>query len=494
METIHLKTVDPLSQDLLKSAFQRGIKLNWDRYEKLQPQDGFLRVGLSCPYGCLQGPCRIDPLGRGPDRGLCGLDRDRMVAALLLRLTLNGVLEAMDDGAMGSRKTAGISLSPPLDKIFSKAAKNLGGEKVSIEEVSRSAFYLSRPMESPEVLILQAMRLGAMALGLLEKPKSPKGSPGSLSFKVGYGLLAQKKFLIGVCGRPLAKLLETVQKEASRSFQDGGDLVSLGDWIAFKDSLLPCVCSSGEAELVLSSGKIDLLIAGPGTDPSMIELSRSLNIPLISTQGPKEAVDIVRRTREKAGAGSKPSFAPDPHLIEETEVIVSADQLGATWKKEASGKVALLGGADHLQQSLGWIPGEVAFSLRGKKYGVASWGDAALWMMKRGLASSKQTSPVRILDEGEGPLLAVKALAGSGRLKELRGVCFTGLKSCRDLGVALGLAALGIRVCVAVPLPLWGSEGVRKLLEEKLAAQGGSLTHFDHPAHAQEIVDWFLKN
>ena len=183
MDTIHLKTVDPLSQDLLKSAFQRGIKLNWDRYEKLQPQDGFLRVGLSCPYGCLQGPCRIDPLGRGPDRGLCGLDRDRMVAALLLRLTLNGVLEAMNEGAMGSRKTAGISLSPPLDKIFSKAVKNLGGEKLSIEEVSRSAFYLNRPMESPEALILQALRLGAMALGLLEKPKSPKGSPGSLSLQ-----------------------------------------------------------------------------------------------------------------------------------------------------------------------------------------------------------------------------------------------------------------------------------------------------------------------
>ncbi len=494
MDTIHLKTVDPLSQDLLKSAFQRGIKLNWDRYEKLQPQDGFLRVGLSCPYGCLQGPCRIDPLGRGPDRGLCGLDRDQMVAALVLRLTLNGVLEAMKDGAMGSRKNAWISLSPPLDKIFSKAVKNLGGEKLSIEEVSRSAFYLNRPMESPEALILQALRLGALALGLLEKPKSPKGSPGSLTLKVGYGLLAQKQFLIGVCGRPSARLLETIQKEVSRNLQDGGRLVSLGDWIAFQGSLLPCVCSSGEAELVMSSGKIDLLIAGPGTDPSMVELCRSLNIPLISTQGPKEAVDIVRRAGEKPGAESKPPFTPDPRLVEETEVIASADQLGTTWKKEASGKVALLGGADHFQQSFGWIPGEVAFSLRGKKYGVAGWGDAALWMMKRGLASPKQTSPVRILDDGEGPLVAVKALARSGRLKDLKGICFTGLKSCRDLGVALGLASLGIRVCVAVPLPLWGSEGVRKLLEEKVAAQGGSFTHFDHPAHAQEILDWFLKN
>ena len=493
MDTIHLKTVDPLSQELLKSAYHQGTKLNWDRYEKLQPQDGFLRVGLSCPYGCLQGPCRIDPFGRGPDRGLCGLDRDQMVAALLLRLTLNGALEAMNDEAAGPRKTAGISLSLPLDKIFSKAIKNLVREKLSVEEVFRSASSLNRPMESPEALILQALRLGVLTLGLLEKRKSPKDSPKNLALKVGYGLLAQKQTLIGVCGQPPARFLETIQKEVSRKFKDGGQLVSLGDWITFKSSFLPCVCSSGEAELVMSSGKIHLLVAGPGTDSSMVELCRSLNIPLISTQDPKVATDIVRRAKENAGAGSQPSFTPDPCLIEETEVITSFDQLGGTWKKGASGKVALLGGADHLQHSLGWIPGEVALSLRGKKYEVAGWGDAALWMIKRGLASPKQTPPVRILDDREGPMLAIKALAGSGRLKDLKGVCFTGLKSCRDLAVALGLATLGVRVCVAVPLPLWGSEGVRKLLEENLSAQGGSLTHFDHPAQAQEILDWFLE-
>jgi hypothetical protein len=285
-----------------------------------------------------------------------------------------------------------------------------------------------------------------------------------------------------------------MQKELSRDFGDNGKLVSLGDWIAFKESLLPCVCSSGEAELAVSSGKVHLLIAGPGADPSLLELCRSLNIPVISTEDSKGAVNIFRQARERAGAGSQPSFTPDPNLTEEAEVIVSFDQLARLWKKEASSKVALIGGADQLQHSLGWIPGELAFSLRGKKYGVAGWGDAALWMMKRGLASSEQTSPVRILDDREGPMLAVKSLAASGRLKDLKGVCFTGLKSCRDLAVALGLAALGVRVCVAVPLPLWGSEAVRKLLEEKLADQGGSLTYFDHPAHAQEILDWFLKN
>jgi len=494
MDTIHLKTVDPLSQDLLKSAFQRGIKLNWDRYEKLQPQDGFLRVGLSCPYGCLQGPCRIDPFGRGPDRGLCGLDRDQMVASLLLRLTLNGVLEAMNDRAPGSKRAVGISLSPLLDKIFSKAIKRLGREKLLVEEISRSAFYLNRPMESPEGLTLQALRLGILTLGLMEKPKSPKGSAGSLSLEVGYGLLAQKQFLIGVCGRPSARSLETLLREVSRDFREDGKLVSLGDWIWFKEGLLPCVCSSGEAELVMSSGKVDLLIAGPGADSSLLELCRTLSIPVISTEDSKQAADMVHQARKRARVGLQSPFIPDPNLIEEAEVIVSFDQLAKLWKKEASGKVALIGGADQLQHSLGWIPGELALSLRGEKYGVAGWGDAALWMMKRGLASSKQTPPVRILDDREGPMLAVKSLAGSGRLKDLKGVCFTGLKSCRDLAVALGLATLGVRVCVAAPLPLWGSERVRNLLEEKLAAQGGSLTHFDHPAHAQEILDWFLKN
>jgi len=493
MDTIHLKTVDPLSQDLLKSAFQRGIKLNWDRYERLQPQDGFLRVGLSCPYGCLQGPCRIDPFGRGPDRGLCGLDRDQMVAALLLRVTLNGVLEAMNDGAMGSKMTAGISLSPPLDKIFSKAINRLGGEKLSIEEVSRSAFYLNRPMESPGALILQALRLGALALGLVEKPKSPKGSPGTLSLKVGYGLLAQKQFLVGVCGRPSAKFLETIQREVPRNFEDGGDLVSLGDWIAFKDRLLPCVCSSGEAELVVSSGRIHLLIAGPGTDPSIVELCRSLNIPLISSQDPKKATKIIRQASQKAEVTSGLSFSPSPSLVEETGVIMAPQHLEEPFTKKAANGLALLGGADHLQQSLGWIPAEVGSALHAEGYGVASWGDAALWIIKKGLASPKYKLPVRILDDRQGPILALKALAGSGRLKHLKGICFAGLKSCQDLAIALGLASLGLRVCVAIPLPLWGSEKVRNLLEEKLAIQGGSLTHFDHPAQAQEILDWFTK-
>jgi hypothetical protein len=115
-------------------------------------------------------------------------------------------------------------------------------------------------------------------------------------------------------------------------------------------------------------------------------------------------------------------------------------------------------------------------------------------MVKKGLASGKNNRPVQILDGGKGPVLALKALAASGRLKDVKGIFYTGVKSCQDLAVALGLAVLSLRVGTAVPLPLWGSEKVRNLLQEKLAAMGGSLTHFDHPAQAEEILDWFLKN
>ena len=492
MDTIHLKTVDPLSQELLKSASQRGIKLNWDRYERLQPQDGFLRVGLSCPYGCMQGPCRIDPFGRGPDRGLCGLDRDRMVAALLLRMVVNGTLEAMQEMA-GPAKTAAISPPPVLDKIFSSAIKKLGGQKLLFEEVSRSASYLARPMEPPEGLILQALRLGIMSLGLPEKRKSPKTSDRILSVQVGYGLLSQKGFLVGICGKPSPGNLEAVRKEALRNFPGGGRFISLDHWIPLDSGFLPFACTSGEAELVVSSGNIHLLIAGPGTDPSMVELCQRLNVPLISSEDPKKAAKIVRQASQKAEVASGSSFSPDASLIEETGVMMAPRHWEGSFTKKTASRLALLGGADYVQQSLGWIPTEVGSALQTEGFGVAAWGDAALWMIKRGLSSPRHKLPVRILDDRLGPMVALKALAGSGRLKQLKGICFSGLKTCRDLAMALGLAALGLRVCVAVPLPLWGSEKVRAVLEKDLAMQGGSLTHFDHPAQAQEILDWFMK-
>ena len=146
METIHFKTVDPVSQDLLRGAAQKGLSLNWERYEKQQPQDGFLRLGLSCPYGCMQGPCRIDPYGRGAQRGICGMDRDTMAAAFLLRLALQGVLEM---GSASAAKGDRIVWPASLDKKASAALKKFGNRSRSPRRRSPRAPRCSRGPAPP---------------------------------------------------------------------------------------------------------------------------------------------------------------------------------------------------------------------------------------------------------------------------------------------------------------------------------------------------------
>ena len=208
METIHLKTVDPVSQDLLRLAVKRGISLNWERYEKLQPQDGFLRLGLSCPYGCMQGPCRIDPFGRGAASGICGIDRDTMVAAMLLRLCLQGVMAALNKFSSAG-KISEVVFSSALNPLAAKTLSNFDNPRLSTAEVISSTFLLQRPLESAEKLIEQALRLGLLTLGIMEEDLD-SGDSASLLCQAGYGLVAGNRLTIALAGHPNRNFLESL--------------------------------------------------------------------------------------------------------------------------------------------------------------------------------------------------------------------------------------------------------------------------------------------
>ncbi len=54
-------------------------------------------MGLSCRI-CIMGPCRIDPFGDGPQRGVCGADADIMVARNLGRMIAAGAASHSDHG------------------------------------------------------------------------------------------------------------------------------------------------------------------------------------------------------------------------------------------------------------------------------------------------------------------------------------------------------------------------------------------------------------
>lgn len=89
------RSIDPASQEMLALASRAGLETAWDRLEMQQPQCGFGELGLCC-RNCNMGPCRIDPFGEGPQRGVCGATAEIIVARNLLRSIAAGAAAHSD--------------------------------------------------------------------------------------------------------------------------------------------------------------------------------------------------------------------------------------------------------------------------------------------------------------------------------------------------------------------------------------------------------------
>ena len=88
---------DPAAQEMLARMAEAGIETAWDRLEAQEPQCGFGQLGLCCRI-CNMGPCRIDPFGEGPQRGVCGADADTIIARNFLRAVAAGTSAHSDHG------------------------------------------------------------------------------------------------------------------------------------------------------------------------------------------------------------------------------------------------------------------------------------------------------------------------------------------------------------------------------------------------------------
>lgn len=83
------RSVDPAAQYMLKKAHEANIETAWDRFDAMKDQCSFGLLGLCCRI-CMMGPCRIDPFGEGPSKGICGISPDAMVARNLIRMIAVG--------------------------------------------------------------------------------------------------------------------------------------------------------------------------------------------------------------------------------------------------------------------------------------------------------------------------------------------------------------------------------------------------------------------
>ncbi len=91
------KSVDQATLKMVKKAAADGRDLVWDRLAAQQPQCGFGLLGICC-RNCNMGPCRINPFGDPPQKGVCGADADTIVARNVLRAIAAGAASHSDHG------------------------------------------------------------------------------------------------------------------------------------------------------------------------------------------------------------------------------------------------------------------------------------------------------------------------------------------------------------------------------------------------------------
>jgi carbon-monoxide dehydrogenase catalytic subunit len=117
------KSIHPDTWAMLEIAHKEGIETVWDRLAKQQPQCGYCNLGTSCRI-CAMGPCRVDPFGEGPQKGVCGADADIIVARNLARTIAAGASSHSDHGRdiletfhrVGEGKTDSYKITDP-DKL-----------------------------------------------------------------------------------------------------------------------------------------------------------------------------------------------------------------------------------------------------------------------------------------------------------------------------------------------------------------------------------------
>ncbi|NJE54243.1 anaerobic carbon-monoxide dehydrogenase catalytic subunit [Thermococcus sp. 21S9] len=90
-------SMDKATEEMFRRARELRIETVWDRLEKQQPQCGYGLLGLCC-QNCMMGPCRINPFGGEPKKGVCGATADTIVARNFLRMVAAGAAAHSDHG------------------------------------------------------------------------------------------------------------------------------------------------------------------------------------------------------------------------------------------------------------------------------------------------------------------------------------------------------------------------------------------------------------
>ncbi len=130
---------------MMDIAHREGIETVWDRLARQEPQCGYCQLGTSCRI-CTMGPCRVDPFGDGPQKGVCGADADIIVARNLARMVAAGASSHGDHGRdilealhlVGEGKTDVYKISDPAKLRRLAAEYGIVADGKSDQEVAKA--------------------------------------------------------------------------------------------------------------------------------------------------------------------------------------------------------------------------------------------------------------------------------------------------------------------------------------------------------------------
>jgi len=112
---------------------KQSFETVWDRSEGQKPRCGFGEQGLCC-HICYMGPCRINPKGKKPQKGVCGATAEVIVARNFARMIAGGAAAHSDHGREVAKTLLSAAKSPEIGysirdtNKLNKVARALGVE------------------------------------------------------------------------------------------------------------------------------------------------------------------------------------------------------------------------------------------------------------------------------------------------------------------------------------------------------------------------------
>jgi hypothetical protein len=291
MNGIHKKSALSETGEIILAAHDQGEGLFWERYERQLPLCGFTRNGLSCRK-CFKGPCRINPFGDEPSRGICGADRDQIVMENVFSTTLAGVLETARDLSLMDSDTL-VEEIPDLSSDLPRETRRrlteqglLPVRKADLFGVQNSYFshknYLSKTLKD-------LTRLGLIQYGLLGQARAIADQVADAEASVG-----EDGFNILVVGQAPLGLLKGLRDRAVQHSGDGAVHILVQGSHAIPG--IESMGDHGDPELALAMNVDALVVTPNGCLPGLEALAQKYDVPTVLVDGAKSLDQLVSET------------------------------------------------------------------------------------------------------------------------------------------------------------------------------------------------------